>query len=280
MRAYVQPATINLHRVGAHYAISSLFDEHPTSSQVYCYWATSDKFQRWQIGSLELVIGRAKLKSNITLLEYSADFAVLHLFEHNIYGGIAPRLSDDAFTNMSRELEQAFSKSDISDVIVIMNNYFGRHNYSLWYLFKDDQRKIINKIFTASLKEVEFAFRYIYERHYPLMQAMREVMMPLPKSLLTSAEFILNSDLTAELEKEDTDTTRLSDLVNEIKKQSLELDKMNVGYVAASKINLLAKRFYNSPENMDAISRLQKILHILAALPHDSGDVESTEYMF
>jgi hypothetical protein len=31
----------------------------------------------------------AKLRSNITLEEYTIDFSVMHLVEHNIYGGAA-----------------------------------------------------------------------------------------------------------------------------------------------------------------------------------------------
>jgi len=40
----VQPAAIDLHRVGAHYAVSSLFGEYPTSSQIYCYTAMNELF--------------------------------------------------------------------------------------------------------------------------------------------------------------------------------------------------------------------------------------------
>jgi hypothetical protein len=263
---FVQPAAIDLHRVGAHYAVSSLFGEYPASSQIYCYSAMNELFRRWEAATLALVIGRVRLRSNITLEEYIIDFSVLRLFEQNVYGGVSARLDDKSFANMSNEMEQAFGKNDISEVIKIFNTYFGRHNYSLWYLFKDEQRKILNQIFTASVKQIEFAFRYIYERHYPLMRAMREVMMPLPKALSASAEFILNNDITEELEKEDTDTMRLKNLAAEMLKQSLELDKA-VGYIAASKINSLMKRLYDNPDDAATLHKLGEILRMLKELP-------------
>jgi alpha-amylase/alpha-mannosidase (GH57 family) len=266
---FVQPAAIDLPRVGAHYAVSSLFGEYPTSSQIYCYSAVNELFQRWEIGTLALVVGRASLRSNITLEKYIIDFAVLHLFEHNIYGGVSGRLDDELFARMSKEMELAFAKSDISGVIRALNTYFGTYNYSLWYLFKDEQRKILNQISTTSMKDIEFAFRYIYERHYPLMRAMREVMMPLPKSLSTPAEIVISSDFVNELEKEDFDIRRLQNFVTEIQRESFELDKATVGYAITTKINSLMKRLYDNAEDIATLGKLEAVLRILSELPHD-----------
>ena len=92
-----------------------------------------------------------------------------------------------------------------------MNQYFGTHNYSLWYLFKDEQRRIVTQILQTSLREIEVSFRHIYEHHYPLMQAMKEMRMPLPRELSAPAEFIITGDFIEELEKEDFDVAPSSD---------------------------------------------------------------------
>ncbi|OHB54564.1 MAG: glycoside hydrolase [Planctomycetes bacterium GWF2_50_10] len=266
---YIEPAEIDLHRVGAHYAVSSLFGQYPTSSQVYCYTTINEIFERWEAGTQTLVVGRARMRSVITLDEYIIDFAVLHLGEHNIYGGVGARLDDVAFANMNTEMKTAFHRSDISGVIRILNVYFGTHNYSLWYLFKDEQRKVINEIFRASLQEVEGVFRHIYEHHYPLMQAMREMLMPLPKALSTPAEFIINSDFTEELEKEEFDIHKLQNLVAEVRKWSFELDKGKLGYVASGKINNLMRRVYLNPQDTPVLEKLEAVLRILKPLPQE-----------
>ena len=263
----VQPSAIDLHRVGAHYAVSSLFGDCPKCSQVYCFYTTNEIFHRWEAGTMSLVAGRTKLRSNITLEEDTIDFSVLHLVEHNIYGGVSPRLDDAVFAKMLKEMKDAFLKSDIAAVMGIMNTYLGTHNYSLWHLFKDQQRKILNQLLAESTKEIEFAFRYIYQRYYPLAQAMRSLRMPLPRELLATAEIILNGDLTAELEKDEPDIHRLQKLIAEVRKEAIVLDKTKMRYVAAAKINSLMKRFADNPADIATLDKLAGVLAALKELP-------------
>ncbi len=264
---FVKPSRIDLHRVGAHYAVLSLFGESPKSSQIYCYSATSEAFQRWEAGATALVAGRTKLRSNITLEEYTADFAVLHLAEQNIYGGVSSKLSDDVFDKMLQELKDAFLKSDIAAVIRILNTYLGTHNYSLWHLFRDQQRRIINQLLADGMKETQFAFRYIYQRLYPLAQAMREMKSPLPRVLSVTAEIILNGDLIDELEKEDSDINKLRKLITEIRREAVELDNVKIRYLAAAKINSLMKQFSGNPDDTVMLEKLVAVLGVVRELP-------------
>ena len=221
--------------VGAHYAVSSLFGEYPTSGHIYCYSALSESFERFEAGTQSLVIGRVRLHSNITWEDHFIDFAVLHLGEHNLYGGVAARMDDDVFAAMNSQIRDSFERSDISAVIRLMNQYFGTHNYSLWYLFKDEQRRIVTQILQTSLREIEVSFRHIYEHHYPLMQAMKEMRMPLPRELSAPAEFIITGDFVEELEKEDFDVGRLQTLADEVKKWSFHLSQDNAEFCCRQK---------------------------------------------
>ena len=268
---YVQPAAIDLHRVGAHYAVSSLFGEYPTSRNIYCYSALSEVFERFEAGTQSLAMGRARLHSAITWEDHFIDFAVLHLGEHNIYGGVAVRMDDDAFVAMDSQIRDSFKHSDISAVIRLMNQYFGTHNYSLWYLFKDEQRKIVAQILQTGLREIEVSFRHIYEHHYPLMQAMKEMRMPLPRELSAPAELIITGDFIAELEKDDFDARRLQSLADEVRKWSLHLGKTTLGFVVAKKINSLMKDLHETPEELPLLEKVETILRILHGIPQDIG---------
>jgi alpha-amylase/alpha-mannosidase (GH57 family) len=266
---YVQPAVIDLHSVGAHYAVSSLFGEYLTSRRIYCYSALSEVFERFEAGTQSLAMGRARLHSNITWEDHFIDFAVLHLGEHNIYGGVAVRMADEDFVAMDTQIRDSFERSDISAVIRLMNQYFGTHNYSLWYLFKDEQRKIVTQILQTSLREVEVSFRHIYEHHYPLMQAMKEMRMPLPRELSAPAELIITGDFITELEKEDFDVRRLQSLADEVRKWSLHLGKTTLGFIVAQKINSLMKNLYETPEELPLLEKVETILRILQGIPQD-----------
>jgi alpha-amylase/alpha-mannosidase (GH57 family) len=266
---YVQPAAIDLDRVGAHYAVSSLFEEYQASRHIYCYAALSETFERFEAGIQSLVMGRTRLHSDVTFEEHFVDFAALHLGGHNLYGGVAERMDDDAFVAMSSQIRSAFSRSDISSVIRLMNQYFGTHNYSLWHLFKDEQRRIVTQILQASLREIEASFRHIHEHNYPLMQAMKEIRMPLPRELAMPAEFIISGDFIEELEKDDFDVGRLQTLADEVKKWSFHLSRATVGFAVAQKINSLMKKLYEAPEELPLLEKVEVILRILRGLPQD-----------
>jgi alpha-amylase/alpha-mannosidase (GH57 family) len=266
---YVQPAALDLHKVGAHYAVSSLFGKYPSVRRIYCFSALSEAFERFEAGTQSLVIGRARLQSDITWEEHLIDFAALHLGEHNLYGGVAQRMNDSVFTEMDSQIRDSFDRSNISAVIRLMNQYFGTHNYSLWSLFKDEQRRIVTQIFQTSLQEIETSFRHIFEHHYPLMQAMKEMRMPLPKELAGPAEFIISGDFIEELEKEDFNARRLQSLADEVRKWAFHINGTTLSFVVTRKINSLMKRFYESPDDLAPLEKTEVILRILRSVAQD-----------
>ncbi|NIV15954.1 MAG: DUF3536 domain-containing protein, partial [Aliifodinibius sp.] len=137
----VKPAQLDLLRVGVHYAISSLFNEYPERVKLYCYNAESEIYEVVRSGKLKLAIGRARIKSEITWNETDITFCVLHLGGHILNGGVREFTSEEAFNTMREEIKTAFQRSDVGDVIRLMDTHFGTHNYTLWHLFRDERRK-------------------------------------------------------------------------------------------------------------------------------------------
>jgi len=264
---FVKPATVDLLRVGAHYAVSSLFEEYPKTSKVFCYTTSSEIHDVTEAGIQKIAIGKARVRSDITMEEMTVSFAVLHLGDHNVIGGVREYMGDDPFTTMREETKEAFMKSDISKVIHLLDKHFEGHNYSLWHLFKDEQRKIVDQILDSTLGEIETSFRQIYERHYPIMQMMREIRFPLPKAFTTSIEFILNKDMRTALEEETLDFEVLQKLVDEFKQWQIDLDNSTVGFVASNKINTLMEKLWKTPEDVSLLEEITTLFTILSTLP-------------
>lgn len=262
----VKPAALDLLRVGAHYAISSLFEEYPETIKIFCYTANSEIYDFNEAGIQRLAIGKACIHSDITEEEIIICFGVLHLGNHNLVGGVAEYREDKSFSVMQQEMKDAFMKSDIPEVIRLIDKHFDTHNYSLWHLFKDEQRKVLDQIFDSTLKEIESSFRQISEHHYPIMQVMREMEIPLPKALATPVEFILNMDIQKLLQDEEVDTDRLQRLLQETKKWSFELDKTTLGFVASRKINSLMERVLETPEDVSLLETIEGMFKILSDL--------------
>jgi alpha-amylase/alpha-mannosidase (GH57 family) len=262
--AFVKPATIDLLRAGAHYAISSLFEEYPETTKISCYTARSEVYELSEAGIQRLAVGKALVNSEITGEEAAIGFAVLHLGDHNLIGGVREYLGDAPFSLMRQEIKKAFRKSDVPEIIRLMDTYFETHNYSLWHLFKDEQREVLNQILDSTLREIESSFRQIYERHYPVMQVMREMRIPLPKAFATATELIVGTDLSRELGRDELDFEEIQRLVEETKRWSLELDKKSLGFVAIQKINSLMKELHRAPDRVALFEIIEGIFRVLS----------------
>ena len=176
-------------------------------------------------------------------------------------------MGDKFFSRMRQEITDAFVKSDLPKMIRLMDRHFETHSYSLWHLFKDEQRKVLNQIIEPTLSEIADSFRQTHEQHYPIMRVMRDLQIPIPKSLAATAEFILNTDLRKSLETEELDLEHLQKLVEEAKKWSFELDMTTLGFVASQRINSLMEKLSMTPEDLSLLERIETIFRILSALP-------------
>lgn len=263
---FVKPAMLDLLRVGVHYAISSLFEEYPESTHLYCFTANREVYDRVEGGRSRLAIGKIRILSDITWDEEPISFAVLHLGDHNLNGGVRKFIGDEAFSSMHGEIKEAFNKGDIPDVIRLMDKHFGMNNYSLWHLFKDEQRKVLDQVLHSTLDGIEISFRKMYEKNYPIMSFLQSLQMPLPKPLTVAAEYIVNLDLKRIFEEEDLNTEKLQSLINETKKWSLEIDKGTIGFVANSWINSLIERINQQPEEIPLFEKIESALKLLISL--------------
>jgi alpha-amylase/alpha-mannosidase (GH57 family) len=263
---FVKPSMLDLLRVGVHYAISSLFEEYPESTRIYCYTAASDVYDKTEAGRLRLAIGKTRIKSEITWGEEPVSFAVLHLGDHNLNGGVRKFMGEEAFATMHAEIKETFNKGNISDVIKLMDKHFGTNNYSLWHLFKDEQRKVLNQVLRPILEGIEISFRKIFEESYTVMNFFQGLQMPIPKPLTVAAEYVINSDLKKALENEEWNTERMENLVKEIKKWSLEIDKEMIRYVATAWINSFMERLSHQPQELALLGKVEVVLKLLNSL--------------
>ena len=101
---YVKPAAVNLEKLAAHYAISSLIEDYGDTSEVYRYVVTRLDYRKVQAGTSRLVIGQLEVTSLITRDSGTAGFAVLHLGGHVINGGVRVSPGAEGYEAMKKEL--------------------------------------------------------------------------------------------------------------------------------------------------------------------------------
>ncbi|MDO8674708.1 MAG: DUF3536 domain-containing protein [Candidatus Omnitrophota bacterium] len=264
----VAPSVVDLLRVGAHYAMTSLFEQYPEQARMYAYTVKTGEYILKEAGRQRLAVGRGRVASEITGENADIQFAILHLGDHNFIGGVGYFKSGD-YISMQRDLTEAFSESNIPEVIGLINRYFGSRNYSLWHLFKQEQQNILDQVLRSAMEDIETSFRHIYEQHYPLMQIKNEGRLPLPRMLITVVEFILNRDVCAVLEKDDVDIDRLKGLAEEMKRWAFKRDQANFGFLASQRLNSLMRRLNEHPHDILLMTKITAILEIFTGLSLD-----------
>jgi alpha-amylase/alpha-mannosidase (GH57 family) len=264
---FVRPSITDLLRVGAHYAISSIFGEYRETQKIYCYTAKNEAFENLETENKKFAVGRVRLRSDITWEESVVSFAVLHFGDQNLIVGVREFMDRKSFSQMCKETKKTFLKGDFSKVADLINKYFEKQVYSLSQLFRDEQIKILSRILEPTQKKIENLFLQIYKNNYPIIQTLNGMGISLPQTLAAVIELTLNNALRKSLEDEDSNIEELQKLVSEMKKRSIEPDKTDMGFVASKKINKLMERLAQSPQDSSLLETIVKTLNILSVFP-------------
>lgn len=264
---FVRPAIVDMHRVGAHYAVSSIFSNYSKVSKIYSYRAQAQEFKIHEAGKHKLGIGKVLLESEITREEHSVTFAILYLGDHHIFGGVRQFSDEEEYNFMKSEMTGAFSKSNVHEIIILMDKHFGTHSYSFWHLFKDDQQKIVDQVLETTSISAEGMMRQLYENNYPIMQAVKELNLPLPHPIRIPLEFIVNAKLRKLLEQEEVDLGDMSRVKDEISRLSVNLDTLTLNFVATERFTNYMERLFAKPEDLVIMKKVVGFLKILKELP-------------
>jgi alpha-amylase/alpha-mannosidase (GH57 family) len=263
----VKPAVTDLTTVGAHYALCSLFDDYSKRSRVYCYRVQAEDFRSAEAGKAKLVVGRARVTSEITLESDLFGFAALHLGNHNLNGGVR-RFSDlPSYETMAGELLSLFARADFAETIRALDRNFGGSLYTLKSLFRDEQAKLLGRILRATLEEAEAVYRQLHEHHAPLLKFLKETASPPPKALSTAAEFILNASLQRALENDALDLGRIGQLLRAARLEDVSLDEGTLAYAFGRRLEAMADRFGADPARLEALERLEAFTALVRRLP-------------
>jgi alpha-amylase/alpha-mannosidase (GH57 family) len=263
---FVKPTVVDLRKVGAHYAISSVFNSYPDEARIYCYTARRLDFRVADAGKLKLVIGRAAFTSEITLETGKLAFGVLHFGDHNLHGGVRAVTTDADYEKLIAEATAAFSRADIPEVIRAFDRGFGVDTYSLKSLFRDEQRSILSHILISTLDEAEAAYRQLYEHHAPLMRFLSDLKTPLPKAFRTTAEYALNSHLRRAFSDE-LDIGRIHSLLEEARLGGVELDATTLEFTLRNTIERMAGRIREDSSDLADLHALREAIELTEELP-------------
>jgi hypothetical protein len=258
----VKPTQIDLRRVAAHYAVASLFDSFAHEDRVYCYRVRQDDFETFRAGRAKMAVGAITVTSLVTREDAVFEFAVIHLGETELTGGVRAATNPAHYEAMKRDLSEDLRVNGVSSVIRVVDEYFAEPLLSIRALFRDEQRRILNVLCNTTLAEAESAFRQLHERYDPLMRFHATLGVPLPKVLRTAAEFDVNMQLRRLAEENELAIGELEQRLREARDEGVALDETTLIALTRA-IERATDAFCRASEDLELLERWESVVTIV-----------------
>jgi alpha-amylase/alpha-mannosidase (GH57 family) len=263
---WIKPGYVDMGKVAGHYAISSLFENYESQAQIYCYRVDREEFSIEAEGKLKLAAGKARFSSDITRESDDFSFAVLHLGDHNLLGGIR-HVDPEKDQAVRAKLAELFSRADTAEMIRYLDESFSHQTFSLKSLFRDEQRKITGQILNESLISTAAAYRSIYESNAPLIRFLHGLAIPTPQQLQSAAEFALNNQLREAFERPDPDADGIQSLFREAANSQVKVDETTLEFAIRKRLEREARQFAEHPDVPENVHRFKKFIDLILAVP-------------
>jgi hypothetical protein len=264
---WVKPAIIDLEKVGAHYAISSLFEPYGVETEINSYSVKQLDYHGREAGKMHLAVGKAEFASKVTGECETLAFGALHFGDHNILGAVKKLEDGTGYELLSSQLIEAFSRAETPEVVLLLNRGFGEKTYSLKSLFRDEQRRIMKIVLASTVAETEAMYLNLYHNHAALIRFITTLNSPVPKELSATTEYAINSLLRRAANEDDLDGLRIGRLLEEAKEHKVSIDVTTLEYAVRRNIERAAEWLRAEPGNVNAVARLEKTLAVAKSLP-------------
>ena len=270
---------VDLDKVAAHYGIRSLFEPDRERGRVHCYQVEREDFHEMRAGSAKLAVGQLEVVSEITRVSRHVCFAVLHFGDHTINGGAHEFVDTVKYRELLAATSEAFRTGDLATVVRLLDAHYGKLEYSMRTLFRDQQRRVLDLVLEPTIEKAEERYRQLYELHAPLMRFLRQLNMPAPPAIQIAGEVVLNNSLRAAFEAPHLDLERIHRLLDEAGKTAVDLDEEGLGYALSHSLERDMDTLATRPGDLAAAQSLRDAAATVRELPFEV-DLVATQNLF
>jgi hypothetical protein len=170
---------------------------------------------------------------------------------------------------IKRPLLEAFRDLDVAGLVRLMDEHFGCSSYTLKSLFRDAQRRELDRILESTLGDLEQEYRQVFDRHEMLMRFLSSLGVPLPQAFEATVRFILNTDIVRLMERYPLDTIRIVELLHDAKAWGIGLDTPRLSFVLTHTLEDAMGSFLRAPMRIGGLKELVESLRFLKEEPYD-----------
>lgn len=266
-RELVLPTRVDFHRVGAHFVVWSLFERELNHRSVYAYELKLEDYERWEDGALRLVLARGEVRSRVTREMSRLALAAFYFGGHNLSASVQDDPGEAKMREVTRAAESHFREGDLAALIRLLDEELACCTFSLNSLFRSERQKVIRFILSETLEEAEGALKEIYERSAPFMRFLAELRMPPPPAFRLASEYVIHANLEDEFQRDPLDPAAISHLLEESRKEQIELTPDGLGKSLENALLRAAMRFRDSSYQLEALRRFRIAAALATSAP-------------
>lgn len=266
---FVKPAIVNLKKVAAHYAISSLFEEYGETANIYKFLITREDYHLLRCGAAELALGKVLVCSHATGESEAISFSVLTFGGHAIEGGLRDFINNEAYESMKKETVDVFQTGAFAEVVRLMDKHFGTHSYSLSDLFKDTQRRILRLITNSAQERFVALCRDTYEQNKSPMLFLKKVRMPVPTWFLSAASVFLNREILLAFGEDTISYEKIRDIIHDLKIWGIIVDIVDLEFTIRHRLENMIASFAAGSLTNDGLTKLKELIELVRTIPID-----------
>jgi len=283
-RERVAPERIGLAKVAAHFAVSSLFKDGDGPGnglhRIYSYDVEVEDHRHLSAGGVRFDHGRLRVVSRITRSAGRFSYAVLHMGDHHLVGGVRAFDEMAGYQDLTSQMVEQFERGATLEIVRLLDRAFDASSYSLHSLFPDEQERVVNRILQNSLEDAEQIMGSLYESRMPLMRFLAGLQMAQPRPFRAAGEFVLNTRLERAFRAPEPDPVTLESLFHEARLTGLRVDRDMLGHAAGSALERLLKQMEETPEDLDRTRVARHVIEFVRSLPFSTDLWEAQNTFF
>jgi alpha-amylase/alpha-mannosidase (GH57 family) len=276
----VKPSAVDLVKVGAHYAMSSFFEDYAESAGISCFTADREMYERAEAGKVRVAVGRVKVSSQITGEDQRICFGVFHWGDHNLSGCVKECSDGEPDGITVKEILNTFGRAAFPETLQLLEKHFGAPAYSLRSLFRDEQRKILDIILDSTLSDAIAVYRQVYENSAPLLRFLKYLNIPAPGAIKTAAEHVLNASMRQAFEEEELKLERVEVILNSAELEGVSLDTAGLEMTVRRRTERMTEALAAQPGSFALLQELDSVVGLIKTLPFEVNlrKVQNTYY--
>jgi alpha-amylase/alpha-mannosidase (GH57 family) len=265
----VRPRAVSLRQAAAHFAVTSLFSEPGRTERPYGFDVRFLETEQRRAAKARLALGELRVEHERTEARLHVDYAVVHLGDHNLGGGVRPFQGAASHAGMREELGAVFSRYDLTEVLRALEKQFPGGTESIRALFHDEQKRVLRNVLATTLEDALSGYARIYEQQAPLMRYLASLGQTPPKAFTLAAEITLGHSLATELGRGlDIDLVAVDALTKEAQGAGVTLTGSELGSaLESSLLAIIARLQVEADETLEDLGARVATLAMSGSIP-------------